>query len=132
MQRCLAGQNPDVVGRSETLSQYAVFVAKVREYEADGLALTEAVNAAVQYCVERGILADYLEQYAAEVLNMLTTEWDMDVALEVRYDEGYHEGCRKRRNEERRMCDLKWETWLHDILTPEQKRKLEAKRAMSE
>jgi hypothetical protein len=96
------GMNPDVVGRSETLSQYAAFVAKARMYEASGMGLAEAVGAAVQDCVEHGILAEYLEQYGAEVLNMLTAEWNMDAALEVRYDEGKREGHREGHREGRR------------------------------
>jgi hypothetical protein len=86
------GQNVDIMSRSETLTQYAAFVATIRKYEADGLELTEAVGAAVKDCMARGILADYLEQYGSEVLNMLTSEWNMDTALEVRYDEGRVEG----------------------------------------
>jgi hypothetical protein len=86
------GQNAEMVGRSETLTQYAQFVSKVREREAGGMELTEAVGAAVKECIERGILVDYLEQYGAEVLNMLTAEWNMDTALDVRYDEGRVEG----------------------------------------
>jgi hypothetical protein len=56
---------------------------------------------------------------------MLTAEWDMDTALDVRYDEGREEG----REDERR----KFDSWLDDIgLTPEQKRKLEEKRRQDE
>jgi hypothetical protein len=50
------GQNVDIMGRSETLTQYAAFVATIRKYEADGLELTEAVGAAVKDCVERAFL----------------------------------------------------------------------------
>jgi Spy/CpxP family protein refolding chaperone len=56
---------------------------------------------------------------------MLTAEWDMDTALDVRYDEGREEGRDER--------DLQWNSWLDDIgLTPEQKQKLEEKRRQDE
>jgi hypothetical protein len=117
------GQNTDITGRSSTLSQYVMFVAKVREYEKDGMELTEAVGAAVSHCTEHGILADYLEQYGSEVLNMLTAEWNLDTALEVRYEEGIIEGLVKGRNEERG----KWQTVVadKDALIAELQRKLE-------
>ncbi|MDR1439227.1 MAG: Rpn family recombination-promoting nuclease/putative transposase [Clostridiales bacterium] len=124
-----SGQNAEIVGRSETLAQYVAFVAKVREREAAGLELTEAVGAAVRECIESDILAGYLGQYGSEVLNMLTTEWNMDTALEVRYSEGRSEG----RSEGLSMRDSQWEMWIRDLdLTPEQKQKLEAQRRTAE
>ena len=38
---------------------------------------------------------DYLAKNGSEVLNMLFQEWDMDTALEVRYEEGIEKGIEK-------------------------------------
>jgi hypothetical protein len=50
------------------------------------------IKAAVKYCVEQNILADFLQENASEVMNMLLTEWNWDDALAVRYEEGIEEG----------------------------------------
>jgi predicted transposase/invertase (TIGR01784 family) len=50
------------------------------------------VKAAVKYCVNHGILKDFLELHSSEVFNMLFTEWNWDDALAVRFEEGREEG----------------------------------------
>jgi hypothetical protein len=42
----------------------------------------------------------FLESYAGEVMNMLTTEWDWDIAREV-WKEGWEEGLEKGRKKGR-------------------------------
>jgi predicted transposase YdaD len=50
---------------------------------------------------DHDILKEFLEKHATGVLNMLTTEWNWDTALEVRYEEGFESGLEKGRDEER-------------------------------
>jgi hypothetical protein len=45
------------------------------------------------------MLKDFLQRYASEVLNMLTTEFDLNTALEVRREEALEEGEEKGRDE---------------------------------
>ena len=87
-----AGHNEAVIGRSENLNGYAIFVSKVREYESDGLNLDEAIEAAVKHCIENGILADFLDKNSREVRNMLLNEFCLDDALDVRFEEGWESG----------------------------------------
>ena len=77
------GFNKDIISRSETLSGYVTFVSKVREYEKSGMTRGDAVGNAVKDCISLGILAEYLEKYASEVLNMLFQEWNWDDAKDV-------------------------------------------------
>jgi predicted transposase/invertase (TIGR01784 family) len=56
---------------------------------------TEAFTRAIQECIDEGILVDYLKANGSEVLNMLTQEWDMGKALDVRFEEGIEEGIEK-------------------------------------
>jgi ATP/maltotriose-dependent transcriptional regulator MalT len=44
-------------------------------------------------------LKEYLEKRGTEVINMLYYEYDQDVALEVRYEEGLEKGLEKGREE---------------------------------
>ena len=89
------GKNEAVAGRCQTLAQYSVFVAKVREHEKEGLTRQEAVKKAVIFCRSHDILREFLEQNSTEVVNMLLTEWNWDDALDVRYEEGLEEGLQK-------------------------------------
>jgi len=67
----------------------------------------EAIKKAVIYCRNHDILKEPLEEQGSEVLNMLMTEWNLDDAKQVWYEEGreeghvegHEEGFKKRDNE---------------------------------
>ena len=86
------GRNEAVAARCKKLAEYSAFVAKVRSLEKELGSLEEAIKEAVKYCQRHDILKEFLELHAGEVLNMLYTEWNMDDALAVRYEEGHEEG----------------------------------------
>ncbi|MCL2070109.1 MAG: Rpn family recombination-promoting nuclease/putative transposase [Treponema sp.] len=89
------GKNEAIVNKCRFLSQYSAFTAKVREFKNGGYSLQEAIKKAVVYCRDHDILKEFLEKQASEVLSMLMTEWNMDDALAVRYEEGHEEGMEK-------------------------------------
>ena len=86
------GHNEHIVRRCAKLNGYSAFIAKAREFEREVGDKTEAMKAAVRYCREHDILKEFLETNATEVINMLLTEWKMEDALAVRYEEGWSEG----------------------------------------
>jgi hypothetical protein len=98
------GKNAALVGRSETLKGYSEFTGRVRENTGDlgREGLEKAIQEAVGYCIEHGILVEFLKEHGREVINMLTTEWNWDDALAVRFEEGLEEGWEKGREEEQR------------------------------
>ena len=49
--------------------------------------LEEAVQKAVIDCIEQGVLKEFLSKNKQKVVNMLISEWNMDIALEVRGEE---------------------------------------------
>lgn len=59
---------------------------------ADGLAVKEALEQAIQYCMEHGILYETLRNYRAEVLGMLLEEFDVDKYERTIRKEGMEEG----------------------------------------
>ena len=83
------------------MAEYSAFIGKVREYESEYGNKEEAIKKAVIYCRGHNILEEFLEKNATEVMNMLMTEWNMDEALAVRYEEGMEEGLEKGRENER-------------------------------
>ena len=95
------GRNEAVAARCKKLAEYSAFVAKVRSLEKELGSLEEAIKEAVKYCQKHDILKEFLELHAGEVLNMLYTEWNMDDALAVRYEEGHEEGIEEGRVNEK-------------------------------
>ena len=81
-----------LLAKSETLRGYSYFVNCAREFRSSGISLEESVELAVRKCVEEGVLRKFFESHASEVVNMLFTEFDMDVALQVREREGWERG----------------------------------------
>ena len=45
-------------------------------------------------CEQKGFLAEFLREHGTEAVNMLFTEFNMEDALEVRYEEGRNEEIR--------------------------------------
>ena len=89
------GRNERIAKRCKTLAGYNAFIAKVREYEWEGLGRKEALIKSAGYCRDHNILKEFLESNASEVMNMLMTEWNWDDALAVRFEEGMEKGMEK-------------------------------------
>ena len=85
------GRNEAIVKKSEELYGYVRFVGKVREYQKAGLDLETAITRAINDCIKEGILSDFLKTHSSEVINMLTAEWDIDIAIKVREEEAREE-----------------------------------------
>lgn len=77
------------------LSDYSTLVGKVKEGIRLGLSRRDAISRAVKFCLDNGIMGNYLIEHAEEVFNMLALEWNMDDALQARFDEGYKDGHNK-------------------------------------
>jgi len=91
------GRNEEIVRKCKALNGYCAFVEKVREYEREGYIFKKAIKKAVIYCRNHDILKEFLEANASEVMNMLLTDWNLDDALAVRFEEGKEEGLEKGR-----------------------------------
>ena len=62
--------------RCRQLSDYAQFVSEVRKRLSKKIPLSEAVNEAVEDCIQRGILAEFLSKNRAEVIKVSIYEYD--------------------------------------------------------
>ena len=74
------------------LSDYSTLVGKVKEGIRLGLSRRDAIRRAVKFCLDHGIMGNYLVEHSEEVFNMLALEWNMDDALAARFEEGREEG----------------------------------------
>ena len=86
------GYNQNIVKSSNNLKGYVDFIALVRGNRKLGLSLQDAVTKAVSDCLQQGILTDFLNRHATEVINMLTAEFNIDTAKRVWQEEAREEG----------------------------------------
>lgn len=84
--------NHHILQQCRPLYEYSWFVQKIREYQGQKYSRDEAFALAIKDCMEEGIMIDFIREHGTEVENMLFTEFNMEDALEVRYDEGREEG----------------------------------------
>ena len=81
------GHNPKMMERCPLLKEYAIIVSDVRKNLENDLSLAEAVDYAVEQCIQReGPLADILRGHRAEVTDTMLKE----------YDEVFHIECEKK------------------------------------
>ena len=59
----------------------------VRENLKNNTQLKDAITKAVNDCIDQGILVQFLKRNSKEVINMLTAEFDLDVAKRVWQEE---------------------------------------------
>ena len=69
------GYNEEMVEKSPTLYQYVKFVDIVRKYQQE-MPFPEAVEKAIDECIKKGILAEFLRKNRAEVLRVSIFEYD--------------------------------------------------------
>ena len=79
------------------MGEYAEFVRIARQYTADGYKLNEALNMAIDYCIDHDILAEFLRKYRSEVLGMLLEEFDVKKYERTIREEGREEGREQER-----------------------------------
>ena len=65
------------MSQCKVLEEYAQFVDICRKRRAKGMDLQEALNNAIDECIEQGILCDFLMLYRSAVLGMLLEEFDV-------------------------------------------------------
>lgn len=79
------GHNQELMEHCQKLKEYAQFVDEVRKRLDEGARLEDAADCAVNCCIEKGILAEFLIAHRAEVNEVVLTE----------YDEQFHIACEK-------------------------------------
>lgn len=86
------GHNKELMERSSRLSDYSLFVFRVRENAKQGMVLVEAVDQAVKSCIRDGVLADVLSKHRAEVCNLILYEYDEQKQIAIERNEAKEEG----------------------------------------
>ena len=101
------GYNQKLMESCQILKEYAQYVSKVRTYKKT-LSLNEAVEKAVEECIQEGILQEFLLANKAEVVAMSIFEYDREWEEEILRKEEFEAGRdaeRKNTEKERNRAD---------------------------
>ena len=80
-----------VLTKSDTLEQYSRFIQIVEDCKKQEKNLDKAMKKAIDIAIEKGILKEFLIRHSAEVRNMLTLEYNKEVAKRVEREEAREE-----------------------------------------
>ena len=98
------GKNRELMEKCGKLGEYAQFVACMRRHmegKTTDKEKLEAVNAAVDECIQKGILKDILIKNRAEVVEMSFWEYDAERHLKIEKEDSYEDGFQDGRKSER-------------------------------
>ena len=82
------GLEQPLLAKCRYLCEYSTLVGKVKEGIRAGLTRREAINRAVKFCLDNGIMGNYLVENSKEVFNMLALQWEQDKAIRASYEDG--------------------------------------------
>ncbi len=96
-----AGHNKELLQKCPALNGYITLVQYIREYQAEGLELSAAIDRGIDRCIREGVLKEYLLKKKSEVKLMLLTEFDEELFARTMKEEGREEGRAEGREEGR-------------------------------
>ena len=82
--------NHEILEKCQVLKEYSLFIDTIRKYQT--LGTEDPYEHAINECIEKGILAEYLERKGSEVRNMLVAEYDYNLDIEVQREEAMEDG----------------------------------------
>ena len=74
------------------LKAYAEFVQRVRDNQAAGMKLDDAIEEALDYCIQNNLLAEYFAENRGRVAKMMLTEYASKIHMNAIKEEGRAEG----------------------------------------
>lgn len=86
------GVSQPLLKKCRYLREYSTLVGKVKEGIRAGLTRKEAISRAVKFCIDNGIMGNYLVEKSKEVFNMLALQWEQDKAIRASYEDGRDDG----------------------------------------
>ncbi len=96
------GYNDSIKSRSPLLEQYGQFVDMIHQFQQE-VPIQEVTKLAIDYCIQNGILKEFLEKERDAVMSNILYEYDEQETLayiaEERYGAGVEYGRSEGRNE---------------------------------
>ena len=94
------GYNEALMDKCHRLWEYSELSSEIEGNIREGMSREEAVEAAIDTCIKKGILTDILLKEKAEVTHMLLTEYDEKRHLRNTFMEGKEEGREEKLREQ--------------------------------
>lgn len=85
------GHNKKLMEQSRTLRDYSILVGKVKTLSRE-MELGQAIDRAIEECIEENVLHDFLVRRRNEVKNSILTEYDEERVLAELSRESYEDG----------------------------------------
>ena len=95
------GHNAELMNKCKRLMHYSQFIARINQNIDAGMLLQNAIDEAISYCLENGILTDVLIRNRSEVRHMLLTEFNEKKFAKTMWEEGHESGYSSGYNEGR-------------------------------
>lgn len=93
------GHNQELMKHCRRLEEYSIFVQCVREYIQSEPSVEDALEKAIDTCINQDVLAEFLKKYRAEVTNMILTTYDKDLYEKTLKEDAREEGRAEGREE---------------------------------
>lgn len=84
----------ELLERCKEIEDYAYFIHEIRQ-NAERFPIEEAVNRAIEHCIERGVMKEFLIEHRAEVASMSIEHFNMEVFVKDSREVGYEEGIKQ-------------------------------------
>ena len=125
------GQNKELMERCKTLKEYAQFIAIIRRNLATGMKHQEAVEQAIDKCVQNDILAEILRKNRSEIMNSILTEWEENEYREFLKEESWKDGHESGKLEGMREGIIEMIKLCQEFQVPQNETLLKIKNAFS-
>ena len=88
------GKNVPLLSKCQTLREYMYFVDRVRKNNEISGNLEDAIEKAINQCMEENVLRDFLAQHREEVMHVMTLDYTFERRLEMQRAEAIEDGER--------------------------------------
>ena len=88
------GKNVPLLSKCQTLREYMYFVDMVRKNNEISGNLEDAIEKAINQCMEENVLRDFLAQHREEVMHVMTLDYTIERRLEMQRAEAIEDGER--------------------------------------
>lgn len=99
------GHNKELMKACRLLEEYAEYVEQVRKF-ARTMPFKEAVEKAVDYCIEHEVLSEFLSKNRAEAVEMCIFEFDEEKYMEMERNSAYQSGFENGENKLLQLVQL--------------------------
>ncbi len=86
------GKNDALLEKCKPLEEYMFLINCIRENESKGMRIEDAIDMAVQHCINCNVLKEFLVSHRAEVISVCLTEFNEKVFVDSIREEGREEG----------------------------------------